>query len=206
MINTVVFDIGGVLADYHCAEYYVGLGYDEEKAKRLEEVTMHSPYWCEYDRGVMTDEEIRAMFKSLAPDLSDDIDRSLTTMHGIVSRRERSIPWIKSLKERGFKVLVLSNYSRTAFHDCADALDFLDVVDGGIISYQDQVIKPNPAIYELLCYRYGVRPENCVFIDDTVKNLVAAAKLGFSTVHYETFEQTSNELESLIGGENEHRK
>ena len=197
-IDTVIFDIGGVLAGYHTKDYFIGKGYSEETAERLQKATMLSPYWKEYDRGVMTDEEIRGLFKQLEPELAEEIDRSLTKMTGMITRREASIPWIRDLQSGGLQVLVLSNFSDTAHRDNEEALDFLNVVDGGILSWKDKVIKPDPEIYELLIARYQLNPERCVFIDDTEINLTAASAFGIHTILYRTEEQVKSELEKLI--------
>ena len=66
---------------------------------------------------------------------------------GIVTRADYAIPWIQKLKSAGYQVLVLSNFSDKVKRDNEDAMDFLEYVDGGILSYRDGVIKPDPAIY-----------------------------------------------------------
>ncbi|WP_130837644.1 HAD family hydrolase [Lachnoclostridium sp. Marseille-P6806] len=199
-INTVIFDIGGVLVDYHQEEYYRRRGYAPETAARLAAVTMRSSWWDEYDRGLLSDEEIRGCFKKNAPELAEEIDASLTHMAGIVTKRETAIPWIRSVKARGCRALVLSNFSHTAYEDCReDAMQFLDETDGGILSFREHVIKPEPLIYELLLGRYAIDPARAVFIDDTQKNLTGAERFGIRTIHYRSQEQAESELDALLG-------
>ncbi|MCI2049319.1 MAG: HAD family phosphatase [Lachnospiraceae bacterium] len=199
-IDTVIFDIGGVLTDYHTLDYFLGKGCTPEMAARLKAATMETPAWSEYDRGVLNDEEVRALFKQNDPEIAEEIDRTLTSMTGMVTKREGSVPWIRELQGRGLKVLVLSNFSETALRDCADALDFLKIVDGGIISCKEKLIKPDGAIYQLIIRRYGLDPARSVFIDDTQKNLDGAAIYAMRTIHFETEAQTRAELEPLISG------
>ncbi len=85
MIENVIFDIGGVLVDFHTDDYYTGLGYSREMAKKLADATMRSKWWEEYDRGVFEDAEIRGFFEQDAPDLAEDIEKSLKDLTDIVT-------------------------------------------------------------------------------------------------------------------------
>ena len=79
-----------------------------------------------------------------------------------------------------------------------EALDFLDEVDGGILSYQVQLIKPAPEIYRLLCSKYDLKAEECVFIDDLAKNVDAAMKEGMQGIIFQTLEQAKEDLEKML--------
>lgn len=185
MIKTVIFDIGNVLTDFSWEEFYKEKGYSPEIRERLGKATVKTPDWSELDRGVMTEEEIIRRFVEHDPEIEKEIRESLVSFKGIVGRKEYAIPWIKELKAKGLQVLVLSNFPDRASKECADTLDFLEYVDGGILSYQDKVIKPEPAIYALLIQRYNLNPDECVFIDDSQRNIDAAKKWGIHTIHWE---------------------
>ena len=70
-------------------------------------------------------------------------------------------------------------------------------MDGGILSYQEKIIKPMPEIYQLLIDRYSLVPEECVFMDDTPANLTGAEKFGIHTIHFQDREQAIEELRRL---------
>ncbi len=76
-------------------------------------------------------------------------------------------------------------------------MGFLSEVDGGILSYRDRVVKPDPAIYKLLMERYDLVPEKTVFIDDTAVNIEAAKNLGWNGIVFESKEQVLSELSAL---------
>ncbi len=206
MIKTVIFDIGGVLTVYDERGYYRSFGYDEEMVERLYNATMGSGHWFEFDLGNLTSEQILDIFKKKDPEIAEDIDRCLSDITHLVQRKDTAIPWIRKVKESGRKVLVLSNFSRQAFIECADALDFLPETDGGILSFREHVVKPMSEIYSLLIGRYNLKPQECVFIDDMPGNLEAASKFGIHTILYRTQEQAEKELDALLtggGSENE---
>lgn len=201
MIRTVVFDIGGVLTDFRRERYFEDFGYSEPMCRRLYEVTMKTPYWQEYDRGLLSEEKIRSMFISLDPSLKDDIERTLRRLNGLVAPKDTAIPWLRHVKEQGRKVLYLSNWSAPSFRDCQPALSFLPEMDGGIFSYRVHMIKPNPDIYEKLLDDYRLLPEETVFIDDTPYNLLMPEYLGMHTLLYRSQEQAQEELDRLLEAE-----
>ena len=81
--------------------------------------------------------------------------------------------------------------------ECAHVLDFIPYTDGGILSYVEKIIKPDPKIYELLIKRYKLVPGECVFFDDREDNCEAARKLGMEAVCFTTKENAVMELKKL---------
>ena len=167
-LKNVIFDCGGVLVTYHVKDYFQQQGYSDEKAKRL------------------------------IADLKEDIDKTLTHMYRLCTKRDTAIPWIEDLKSRGYKTFVLSNFSGTCYHDCSDALDFESHVDGAFWSYQHRVIKPEPAAFLDMLYDFGLKADESVFIDDTRENIEAAERVGLSAVLYTTQEETERALNTLL--------
>ena len=197
MIRTIIFDIGNVLAGFAWEAHYRRFGYTGERLGRLAEATVRSEAWNEYDRGVLTGEEVLQKFIRNDPELEADIRRVLTDVEGMVVRYDYAIPWIEELKQKGYQTLYLSNFSERAADECAKPLDFLPHMDGGILSYREKVIKPMPEIYQLLIDRYHLIPEECVFLDDTQKNLTGAEVFGFHTILFRNQEQAREELRKL---------
>lgn len=197
MITTIIFDIGNVLADFVWEEYYRSFGFPEEIFERLAKATVKSPKWNEYDRGAMSDEEVVQGFIDNDPGIEKEIRQALEDVGPMVKRNDYAIPWIKELQGKGYRCLYLSNFSRKAHRECAPALDFIPYMDGGILSYQERMIKPMPEIYQLLIDRYHLTPEECVFMDDTLGNLEGAGKFGIHTIHFQNQAQAVEELKKL---------
>lgn len=197
MITTIIFDIGNVLADFTWREHYKSFGYDDAMVDRIAKATVGNPAWNENDRGVMKLEDIIQAFVDSDPEIEQDIRKVLDNVKTIVSRNDYAIPWIQDLKGKGYRILYLSNFSEKAESECAYALDFIPYMDGGILSYQEKVIKPMPEIYDILIKRYNLVPKECVFIDDTQANLVGAEKFGIHTVLFHNREQAMEELRKL---------
>lgn len=196
-MKNIIFDIGNVLAGFAWQEFYAGFGYGKEMIERLGAATVKDPVWNEMDRGVWSDEELVEGFIKNDPALEQELRRIFRNIQGIVVKYDYAIPWICGLKEAGYRCYYLSNFSRRAHTECAEALGFLEYMDGGILSYQDKVIKPDTKIYELLLARFGLTAEECVFIDDTERNLPPARALGMRTILFRDKAQAVEELEKL---------
>lgn len=200
MIRNVVFDIGNVLAGFDWENYYAGFGYEQEILDRLARATVKSPLWNELDRGKMSEDELLAGFIKNDPGIEKEIRAVMENVEHMILRYDYAIPWIREVKERGLGAYVISNFARKAHHDCIRALDFLGEMDGVILSYQVELIKPNPEIYRLLCRNYGLAAKECVFIDDTPVNVEAAKKEGMKGICFHTLEQTKKELKEILDG------
>ena len=196
-IDTVVFDIGNVLTDFAWNDFLVAKGYDKAMIERIAKATVESDDWVEYDKGNLTNDEIIARFVENDPEIGDQLQDAFANIDGIILKRDKTIPWIRSLKAAGYKVLYLSNFSRQALEGCPEAMAFLDETDGGILSYRDHVVKPYPEIYHLLEERYNLTPAKTVFIDDTAVNIEAAINLGWKGIVYKDYDQTASELKAL---------
>lgn len=196
-INTVIFDIGNVLVDFCWEKYFKSFGYSEEVYDKLVAATVKHPMWNEFDRGNLTEEQLLEAFIKNDPSIEKEIRQVYENLEGIIEKRDYAIPWVLGLKEKGYQVLVLSNYSQKSYRECANSMRFLDHVDGGVMSFQEHMVKPEPRIYQLIIDRYGLEPEKCVFIDDTQINLDAAEKFGIHTICFHTREQVLADLNKL---------
>lgn len=197
-ISTVIFDIGGVLVDFGRQHFFEQFGHSPQMCMRLYESTVRSPYWKEFDLGRIPDEEVIDLFAAYAPELESEIREAMKCVHGVVRRMDAAIPWIRKIQESGRRTLYLSNYSMKVARDNEDAMDFLPYLDGGLLSCDYHVIKPDPAFYQILIDQYDLDPERCVFLDDLEENIAAAQQLGFHTILVRDHEQAAADLEKLL--------
>lgn len=197
MITTIIFDIGNVLADFCWEEYLAAFRFETDVMERIAKATVLSPLWNEFDRSALSEDELINGFVKNDPGVEREIRLVCENIHDMLKKRDYAIPWIQELKAMGKKVYYLSNFSKKAERECAFAIDFIPYMDGGILSYQEKIIKPEPAIYECLIKRYHLVPEECVFLDDRKDNCEAAKKLGMHTIVFMTREAAIKELKEL---------
>ena len=197
MIRNIVFDIGNVLVDFDPKSFLKRKGFDEAMADRIIEASVKTPVWNELDRGAWTEEELIEGFVRNDPGIGNQIRRAFSDYKDIVLPTTYAIPWIKELKSKGYRVYYLSNCSRMVEVQCEEAMAFLPYTDGGILSYPDKLIKPDPAIYLLFLERFGLKADETVFLDDTLVNIEAAEKLGIHGIWFKGKEQAECALREL---------
>lgn len=197
MIKNIVFDIGNVLAGWNWREYYESFHYGPEVTERLARATVLSPLWGEFDRGEEDEEKLLSSFIANDPGIEREMRHVLGNIHDMLVRYDYAVPWLRELKDKNYGLYYLSNFARKAHVECSHVLDFLPLMDGGILSYQEKLIKPDPAIYQLLLKRYGLKASECVFLDDTPKNVEEAVRQGMAGIVFQSREQAAEELRVL---------
>lgn len=109
----------------------------------------------------------------------------------------QAIDLMRRLKEQGYRLYGLSNWSREKFDTVKDELLFLPLLQEYIISGDAGVTKPDERIYRMLLKRIGRPAGECIFIDDSEENVFAAEELGIRTILYRSVEQLRRELASM---------
>ena len=199
VIKTIIFDIGNVLVDFRWHQVYESFGLNEEDIEKLADATVRHQAWLDLDQGIITTEEAESEYIKAAPEYREYIERIYPDMTPMLVQFEYAVPWIQELKERGSRIYILSNWSHPAYEACKDhALNFLPLADGVVFSYKEFVVKPDRKIYEIICSRYDINPEEAVFLDDSEANIISAREFGLNAIHFKSYEQGRAELETLL--------
>ena len=198
MIKNVIFDVGKVLVDFDWQGLFNTLDFSPEVYEKVANATVLSELWNEFDRSKMPDEEILKGFLEKAPDCEVEILRFWDNFGSSIKCYDYTASWIDSLKRAGYKVYLLSNFPRRLYSQSIEELSFVEGTDGAIFSYEVQLVKPEPEIYEALLKKYQLDPAECVFLDDNRNNIIAANKLGMATILFHTKSQAEEELAALF--------
>ncbi|MCD7955124.1 MAG: HAD family phosphatase [Lachnospiraceae bacterium] len=203
MINTIIFDIGKVLIGFDPDIYIKRFEFDPEEEAYLSSSIFGGAHWQDLDLGIKPFEQIREeIAASVIPSYRDDALRVFDQSFLTISKKDYTIPWIRSLQARGLQTYYLSNYSRWMIDRSGEALDFLPLMHGGLFSCEAGLIKPDPAIFQAFLARYPqVVPDESVFLDDSPRNVEAALALGFHGIVFKNHEQAVRELEVLLGAD-----
>ena len=197
MIRTIIFDIGNVLADFNWRAYLDSFALPEQEDRIVERTLFLSPLWAEIDRGRLSDEELLAQICKSAPEQEMLIRRVYSGAGMAVSQNAYAPGLLKRLKELGYQIYILSNYGKTFYEERLSNFEFLRYSDGQVISYQEQYIKPEPEIYQILLSRYQICPDEAVFFDDLPKNLETAKTFGINTVQVRGYESIEEGLRNF---------
>ena len=193
----VVFDLGGVLIDWNPRHLYRKMLPDEAAVERfLAEVC--SPAWnLEQDRGRSWEEAIAGLTRE-HPDKAELIaayrGRWLEMLGGPI---DGTVEILAELRAQEVPLFALTNWSAETYPLALELYDFLGWFEAVVVSGRERMVKPDPAIFRLLCERHGLRPEDLVFIDDNPKNAAAAAALGMEGIHFTSPEALRTDLTRL---------
>lgn len=195
MIRSIVFDMGGVLIRYEPELFLQRLGVTDADRALLRREVFSSIEWARLDRGSLRDEEARALMCARLP------ERLHAAVYTLVSEWERPMlpiegmeELIRELKARGYGIYLLSNASFRQ-HEYWPLVPGSALFDGTLISADVGLVKPQPEIYRLLCERFSLKAEECVFIDDVGQNAEGAY---YSGMHAIVFHNDMDELRTRL--------
>ncbi len=179
MIKNVIFDFGQVLIHFK-KEYMVSpFAETEADADLLWEVLFDRLYWDALDAGTIEDEELLTRAYRRLPPRLHELAREV--YYGWIHHLPE-IDGMRALAERikreyGVRVFVLSNISRY-FAAHADEIPILSVADGCVFSAVCGHVKPSADIFAHICEKFNLLREECIFIDDSEKNIRGAEAFG----------------------------
>jgi putative hydrolase of the HAD superfamily len=192
-----VLDIGDVCVDFCYKEFFKRFGFSKEITRRICLATVESKAWNLGDVGTHSEEELLELFVAQDPGIECEIRMVYENFEGIVRERRETIPWIEELHAKGYKVYYLSNYPSKIARECTGDMKFLEYMDGGILSYKIGLVKPGAEIYQKLLSMYGLKAQECLFIDDRADNCEAAVKEGYRAIQYTTREEVLSKMKEM---------
>lgn len=200
MIKNIVFDLGRVMVDFDPVAYLRGFGYPEQTVQALHEIVFGHD-WYLHDRGdYRTIEDLRAALVKKYPEREAELTAVLrgdwVKIHYL---KTDTADYMAELKRRGYGIYILSNLSVESY-EFIRQYDFFRIPDGGVFSYQENACKPEEKIYRVLLDRYGLVPEETVFLDDNPDNIAEANRLGIHGVLFTDLAAAKAETEALLGG------
>jgi 2-haloacid dehalogenase len=193
-LTTVVFDLGGVLIEWDPRRMYRTLFDDEAEMEHFLATICTSEWNLEQDRGRPVAEATELLTRQF-PDRAELIE----AYYGRWEEMLGDLIWdtvaiVDDLHSRGVRLLALTNWSHEEFPTARPRMTFLDHFDGVLVSGEVKLIKPDPAIFELLVERHQVDPATAVFVDDSPANVVSAAGLGFDAIRFTSSAELRRDL------------
>jgi 2-haloacid dehalogenase len=179
----VVFDIGNVLLRWDPRNLYRRIFDDEKQMEWFLAHVCTTDWNVEQDRGRDWDEAVALLVKDHpkhATQIRAFHERWDETVSGVF---EDHVALLLRLRDAGVPNYCITNFSGPKFVLAQERFPFLSGFDGIIVSGDERLLKPDPAIYHLLLDRYGLKAGDCVFIDDSMANVEAARAVGMHAIH-----------------------
>ena len=201
MIKNIIFDFGGVLFDWN--PHYLfdwHFGNPEKTDRFINEIC--TPEWnSALDAGKPFAEGVKELVAKY-PEWEREIN---LYDEGWIRMMAGQIPGmyeiVSSLSRLGYPVYGLTNWSAEKFNLIRNHYGILLYMKGIVVSGEEKMIKPAPEFYEILLTRYGLKAEECLFIDDNAANVAAAEALGIKAVRFVSPEKLREDLTEILGTE-----
>ena len=197
-IDTLVFDLGGVLIDWN-PEYLYNKLIPDEAERRWFLSTICTGDWNEQqDAGRSLQEGTEHLVKQFPGH-----EKAIRAYYGrwkemLGGPIHETVEIFRELKAQGrLKLYALTNWSAETFPVALELYDFLHWFDGRLVSGEEKVRKPFPEIYKLLMDRFAIDPRHAIYVDDNIRNVLPARELGFIGIHFRTPALFGEELKKL---------
>ena len=181
MIKNIIFDIGNVILQFDVEEIISNFTRKESEKQFIINNIINSPEWLQYsliDIGFISREQAIEIVEDRTNHINDELIEKFWYRYNEYSFiNDNVIDIIKELKEKDYKIYLLSNINSHTYNHIKDNKLF-NLVDGYVFSYIEHQVKPYVGIYNTLLERYKLIPQECLFIDDNIKNIKTANELG----------------------------
>lgn len=197
-VNNLIFDFGAVLVDWNPRYLYEPYFGDADKTTWF--LNTICPYeWnaqCDAGRPI---EQITAERVALYPEWEKEIrmyfDRWIDMMGDGIPGMEALV---REYKERGYGVWGITNWSAETFPLVRHKYPVFDLLDGYVVSGAEKLLKPDARIYLTLLDRYGLKADECVFIDDNAANLAGSEAVGIRGIQFHDADRLRQELAKIL--------
>lgn len=197
-MRVAVFDIGNVLIGWEPRNLYRRLLADDPERVEWFLENVCTPAWnLEQDRGRSFADGVSLLVRDF-PHLESHIraydERWHETVTGAI---DGMAPLVERLKRNGHRLYAITNFNRDKFRETRTRFPVLDGFDGIVVSGEEGLVKPDPAIYRLLFDRYGLKASDCVFIDDNEANVAGARAAGMTGLRFTGADRLAGDLRDL---------
>lgn len=198
MIKNLIFDFGKVLVDYDFVSFFKSYIPNAERCQAVTSILYNERVQQILDREDKPFDELMEEIIGNNKEYEPEIRYFMAHYPDVVKgEMEGMRDLLKQLKSEGYKFYGLTNWCNKV-HQTMAQYEIFQLLDGYIISSEEKVIKPEPEIYHRLFNKYNLKPEECIFADDRVENIVGARNVGMDGIIFVDAVQYEKELRQLI--------
>jgi putative hydrolase of the HAD superfamily len=196
MIKNIVLDMGNVLFDYNPDVILNMFCSSDEEKEIIRKELFDGPEWLMGDKGDIKDRDRFDLVKVRVPEKYHEALRNCAFKWDLCMKPlPGAADFCKTVKEHGYKIYVLSNAS-DLFYEYFPRLLPLDFFDGVFVSSDYLMLKPDEKIYRTFLSKYGLKADECLFIDDRKENIEGSKIVGFNGYVFDgDFEKILEQLE-----------
>lgn len=198
MVSNIIFDLGGVLIDWNPRYMYRHI-FDDEKKMEWFLTDICSSDWNEQQDAGRTLAEGTQLLQDQFPEWKQEIaafyGRWEEMLGGAI---DPTVAILKEINDNNrHNLYALTNWSNETFPVALERYDFLQIFEGIVVSGKEMCKKPDQRIYRILLDRFGLKPNESLFIDDNKRNVQAALQLGIQALWFDTPEKLRLDLKEM---------
>jgi putative hydrolase of the HAD superfamily len=198
MIKNIVFDLGNVLISFRPSEYFDKKNYPENiKTKILSDI-FASEEWLLLDNGIINTAQAINSIAAHSSLNKDEITHIFNLRTELLFPLDQNVRLLPGLQKQGFRLYFLSNFPLDLYEEVKTGYYFFKYFDGGVISSEAKVSKPDSRIYDIFLEKYSLIPEECLYIDDLEDNIKAGKAAGMNVLLTFGSSDISRELENVL--------
>lgn len=200
MIKNVIFDLGGVLFDFHPQKYFEVMGLDHIEATRYQNIIWNSMEWHLLDIGKISYTDAINAICEKNPFYANTLRYLLENRSNehVLTQKEDMLLYLKKLVALEFKIYFLSNVIATDLEYNSKNFEVFNLITGGTYSCLCGYAKPSDEIYQELLRTYNLNPSECVFVDDLDINCKGAINNGIKSILFKDSLQAQKDLDEVL--------
>lgn len=186
MINQILFDCGGVFVEIQFQQLMEKICGDPAKAARFVEklFSAESPWACLYDKGELDTQGVYKALLDYIPETDPEhLKKYMEEWPKWLPTYPQMETLIEELHTNGIKCYLLSNFSHR-FEEFQQYCPAIKNMDGYVISYQVNMVKPCKEIFDYATQKFGYKAKETLFVDDSLKNVEGSIAAGYQGYHY----------------------
>ena len=201
-VEAVVFDVGRVIVEWDLRLIFAPLIDDPAQLDWFCANVVTEEWHFQHDAGRSLGDmlpERKAMFPQYADLIDAYAARFLDSIPGLV---RGTAELIEALDAGGVPLYAVTNFGAELWEDFWPTQPVLEHFRDIVVSGQEKLAKPDPAIFNLAADRFGHAPHAMLFIDDSPANIAAAQGLGWQVHHFTSAAELERDLAArgLIAG------
>ena len=200
----IVFDFGGVLFRWHPPSFMARIwphrAADEAQGREiaLQFFENYRGAWGDFDRGVAEAEEVIERIAARTGWPLDEVQAVVDAVPAELELQAETVRLIEELKAAGHRLFFLSNMPKPMATHLETSFPLHDWFEAGIFSGRVNHVKPGAEIFDLACTTFGVKAEDCVFLDDHPENIEAAKAIGWEALLFKSAADVRPQLMALV--------
>ncbi len=194
MTKNIIFDFGNVLVQWHPEVVYGEFFGDEAKAWWFLRHVADMDFRQRIDAGESMEDCIREK-QAQYPEYEQAVELYRSKWREMLTDEVPGMrEVISELRARNYEIFGLTNWSMETFPEARAHFGILQMIDRYVVSGAEGLVKPDPRLFQVLLDRYGLKSEDCSFVDDNPDNVAAAKGMGMQGILFTNAETLRKEL------------